>query len=206
MYRHISRGVLILGVAALAVLVFGGMSYANNYGSGNYGACQYGSCGISLTTNGTVNLNITPVGGSTICTDQSDSAGVTTDSSTGYTLTLGDSDTNTNLAGASHGGNIAATSGTLASPVVLTANKWGYRVDSLGSFGSGPTSAGTNTAPLSLTFAGIQSSSNTPDTIATSSTAADPTVTTTVWYGACVDTTIPADSYSDTVTYTAVTN
>lgn len=205
--RHIlSKTLTMIGVAVLAVLLFGGMSYANNYGSGYYGACNYGSCGITLTTNTTVNLNITPVGGSTRCTDQSDSAAVLTDSSTGYTLTLGDSDTNTNLAGAIHGGNIAATSGTFAAPVVLTANKWGYRVDSLGSFGSGLTTAGTNTAPLALTFAGILSSASTPDTIATSSSPANSAVTTTVWYGACADTSIPGDTYSDTVTYTAVTN
>ena len=205
--RHIlSRALTMTGVAVLAVILFGGMSYANNYGSGYYGACQYGSCGITLTTNTTVSLNITPVGGSTRCTDQSDSAVVLTDSSTGYTLTLGNTTTNTNLAGAIHGGNIAATSGTLVTPAVLTANTWGYRVDSLGSFGSGLTTAGINTAPLALTFAGIQSSSNPADTIATSSSAADPAVTTTVWYGACADTSIPGDTYSDMVTYTAVTN
>jgi hypothetical protein len=36
--------------------------------------------------------------------------------------------------------------------------------------------------------------------------AANPTVTTSVWYGACAAATLTADTYSDTVTYTAVTN
>jgi hypothetical protein len=194
----------------LGSLSFAGLSYADNYGAGNYNAGVYcggsNTCGISLSTSGTVSLNITPVGGSTICTDSSDSAAVTTDSGAGYTLTLGDGDTNTNLVGGSHGGTIAASSGTVGSPAVLTANKWGYRVDGLGGFGSGPTTSGTNTAPLSLTFAGVQSSANTPDTIASSSAPADPAVTTTVWYGACANTTLPTDTYSDSVTYTAVVN
>lgn len=180
--------------------------FANTYGNGNYGACTYNNCGITLSTSGNVNLNITLVGGGPTCSDNSDSVGVNTDSSTGYTLTLIDSTTNTNMVGASHGSNIAAASGTTSSPAVLTADTWGYRVDGLSGFGSGPTSSGSNTSPLSLTFAGVQPSSGTPDTIATSSSPADPTVTTPVWYGVCADSTIPADTYSNVVTYTAVTN
>jgi hypothetical protein len=206
MRRFIFRKIALLGIALVASTMLVGLSYANTYGSGTYNSCQYGGCSITLSTSTTVNLPITPVGGSTTCTTQSDSVGVLTDSSTGYTLTLGDSDTTTSLTGASHGGTIAASSGTPAAPSVLTANKWGYRVDGLSSMGSGPTSAGTNTAPLSLTFAGVESSSNTADTIATSSTAADPTVTTNVWYGACAAATLTADTYTDIVTYTAVTN
>ncbi len=196
----------LIGIAMLAAVALVAPSYANTYGSGNYGTCQYGGCSITLTTSGTVSLPITPVGGSTTCTTQSDSVGVLTDSSTGYILTLADSDTTTALSGVSHGGTITASSGTPASPATLSANKWGYRVDGLSSLGSGPTTAGTNTAPLSLTFAGVQPSSGTPDTIATTSVAANPTVTTSVWYGACAAATLTADTYSDTVTYTAVTN
>lgn len=181
-------------------------AFAQVYGDGDYGACTYNNCGISLTTSGTVNINVTPVGGATTCSDNSDSVGVTTDSSTGYTLTLGDSDTNTNLVGGSHGGNIPAISGTPSSPTVLTANTWGYRVDGLSGFGSGPTTVGNNTSPLGLGFAGIESSSNTPDTISTTSSPADPAQTTTVWYGICANSSLVADTYSDTVTYTAVVN
>jgi hypothetical protein len=201
-----SRSVFVAGLSIASLSLLSGLSYANNYGSGTYNSCQFGSCSISLTTSSTVSLPVTPVGGSTVCTDQSDSVGVTTDSSTGYTLTLGDADTNTNLVGVSHAGTIPTSSGTLASPATLSSSKWGYRIDGLGSLGSGPTSAGTNTAPLSLTFAGLQSSSGTADTIATSSVAANPTVTTIVWYGVCVGSTVVADTYADSVTYTAITN
>lgn len=202
-------GVIAGGILSLGLLFFGDAAYvhASNfaYGDGNYGACTYNVCAITLTTSGTVNLNIVPTG-SGACTIQKDVVGVTTDSSTGYSLTLGDSDTSNNLAGASHGSHISAGSGTQASPAALTANTWGYRVDNVGSFGGGPTSANTNIAIPSTTFAAIPLSSQTADTLANSSSPADPTVNTNVWYGACADTTIPDDTYSDVVTYTAVIN
>jgi hypothetical protein len=200
------RTAIIIAIAALGSLLVVGSSQANPYSSGQYGSCQYGNCSITLTTGGSVSLPVTPAGGSTVCTDQSDSVGVQTNSTTGFTLTLGDGDTNTNLVGVSYGGTVAASSGTIASPTVLTAGKWGYRVDGLSGMGSGPTSAGTNTAPLSLTFAGVLSSSSSPTTIATTSVAANPTVTTLVWYGVCVGAAQVADNYADIVSYTAVTN
>jgi len=206
MHRSTFKTVLLATLTPLLALVFVGVAAASPYGSDQYGTCQYGSCSISLSTSGTVSLPLTPVGGSTICTTQADSVGVLTDASDGFTLKLADNDTNTTLVGSSHGGTFTASSGTPASPSVLTAGKWGYRVDGLGGMGSGPTSAGTNTAPLSLTFAGVQPSSGTPDTIVTTSVAANPTVTTNVWYGVCAASTQLADTYTDVVTYTAVTN
>jgi len=196
----------LLSGILFGLVLFTNSSFANPYGDGNYGACQFNDCTISLTTSGSISVNITPVGGSTTCSDNNDSVGVNTDSSTGYSLTLGDNDTNTNLVGASHGSNITSTTGSFGSPSTLSANHWGYRVDGAGGFGSGPTSSGSNTSPLTLGFAGVQSSSNTPDTIVSTNSPADPTQTTNVWYGACSDTTIPADTYSDTVIYTAVVN
>lgn len=197
----------ILGLVAILIAFSLGFSVvgANPYGDGDYGSCEYGDCSISLSTSGTDNVNITPASGTT-CSDQSDSVGVNTDSSTGYTLTLADSSSNTNLVGSTHGGNIPAVSGTLSFPVVLTANTWGYRLDGWDNFGSGPTTAQNNTAPLSLTFAGVESSLSTPDTINSTSSPADPTQTNLVWYGVCTNTSIPADTYTTSVTYTAVVN
>lgn len=193
---------LLVVLAACSGLV---MAYSSGqYGAGTYGSCQYGvSCSISLSSNGNISLNIVPSSGGS-CTIDSDTATVLTDDSSGYTLSLADSSTGTSLAnGAS---SISATSGTLGSPAALTANKWGYRVDGLGSFGAGPTTSQSNVAIGGTLFAGIVASNQTADTIATSSTAADPAVTTKVWYGACADTSLKSGAYTTQVLYTAVAN
>jgi hypothetical protein len=196
-----------------ALILFGSLVVAitsvaanSTYGSGNYGSCQYGGCSITLSSNSTVNVNVSPVSGGS-CTIQSDSVGVLTDNTNGYTLTVTTSGTNTNLV---NGGNtISPNGGTFASPSALTVSSWGYRVDGLGSFGSGPTTAQSNVSPGSisgLTFAAMAASNQTPVQLATTSVPADPTVTTTVWYGVCAGTTQAAGTYSTQVTYTGVTN
>ena len=197
-----------LALLFLAVGVFGVPYVAadsSTYGMGDYGSCTYNSCGVSLTSSGNVSINITPSTG-TVCTVASDSVAVTTDSSSGYTLTLVDGDTSNALAGAVNGGSIAASSATAGSPAALTSNHWGYRVDSLGSFGAGPTSALSNGSIPSVTFAAVPLSSGTADTIATTTGPADPAVTTTVWYGACANSSLVSDTYTDGVIYTAVVN
>ena len=175
-----------------------------DYGEGTYGSCAYGAaCSISITSSGSVSLNVAPTT-SGVCTTQSDSVAVLTDDANGYMLTMNDNSTNTALLNG--GSSISSTTGTFASPAALTDNSWGYRVDSLGSFGSGPTTSQSNTALNSTTFAAIEASNVTPDTLASTSTAADPAVTTTVWYGVCADSTIPSGSYTTQVTYTALAN
>lgn len=205
----LARRVFYLSALAssLAGMLFSGFAAAyatGTYGSATYGACDYGmACSISLISNGNISLNVTPASGGR-CTIQSDSAAVQTDDSNGYTLTLANSSTNTSLV---NGGNsITAASGTLASPAVLTSNKWGYRVDGLGSFGAGPTTAQSNISIPGTLFAAVKASNVTADTIATSSSAANPAVTTTVWYGACANTSLASGSYTTQVTYTAVAN
>ncbi len=187
---------ILLGLSTIPVM-------ASTYGSGNYGACQYGSCSISVSSNGSVSLNVTPSTGAS-CTIQSDTVSVLTDNSNGYSLTLDNSSTNTALT--SGGNTIPATTGTFSSPTALTANTWGYRIDGVGSFGSGPTTAQTNVSPSSETFDGPPASSVSPDTIANTSGSADPAVNTTIWYGVCANTSTPNGSYTTQVTYTAVTN
>ncbi len=90
----------------------------------------------------------------------------------------------------------------------MLVNKWGYRVDGWSGFGAGPTSPVTNAAPGSLTFAGTQPSSGTPDTIAQTAVVNSSPVTTTVWYGICANNAlgVPAGSYTSTVEYTASAN
>lgn len=204
MGRQICR---VAGVLAAVLLLSGGWAAAyptGTYGSSTYGSCAYGStCSITLTSGGTVHLDVTPAAGGR-CTIQSDTASVLTDDSNGYTLTLADNSTNTALNDGS--ATIPATSATIASPAALSANQWGYRVDGLGSFGAGPTTAQSNISLPATLFAGIKASNQTADTIATTSSAADPAQVTTIWYGACADPSLSSGVYTTQVTYTAVAN
>ncbi|RWZ78127.1 MAG: hypothetical protein EOT04_02775 [Candidatus Chaera renei] len=156
---------------------------------------------ISMTTSTTVNLAITPTSAGAM-TSASDTVSVTTNNSTGYALSLADADATTSLVNGAN--TIAAHTGTQATPTALATNSWGYRVDGVGGFGAGPTSAESNVANTAFTWAGVPASGS-PNTLKTTSTTAssDPT---TVWYGAKVSTAKPAGTYTDVVTYTAVTN
>jgi hypothetical protein len=173
------------------------------YGSGNYGNCDYGSCTITLSNSGLGSMNVVPTTAGT-CTVHSDTLSVTTDSTTGYNLTMTTSTTNTSMVNGAN--SITASTGTSASPSLLTMNTWGYRVDGLGGFGSGPTTSESSGSVPSVTFAGIPASNQTATTVASSSSPANPTVNTTAWYGVCANATIPSGTYSATITYTAVTN
>jgi hypothetical protein len=154
-----------------------------------------------FTTSGTVTLNATPTG-SGVQSTASDTITVSTNNSSGYTLSVAETNASSSLV--SGGNSIAATSGTYASPTALTANKWGYRVDSLGSFGNGPTSAITNNAIGTLTYAAVPATAS-PQVLKTTATTATNN-TTTVWYSLAVNTSVPSGTYTNSVTYTAVTN
>ena len=184
---------------------FNTQAFAINYSAGTYGSCTYNTCSISLTSNGIISVNVTPSASSPTCSVTSDSVTATTDSSTGYTITMTDSDTSNLMIGPA-ASTIAAGSGTPASPAVLTTNTWGYRVDSISGFGAGPTAVVTNGSIPSLTFAALPLSSGTPSLIRTTSTADTGSVSTPVWYGVCVNSSLTGGSYSDSVTYTALIN
>lgn len=214
MKKHRLRSVIISCLILGATLLAGGLSQAafasdDAFGEGTFGGCTFSMCPITLSSSSTVNANITPTA-ATRCTVGADTVGVTTDSTTGYTLTLTDGDTSNVMTGGATAATIAATSGTRASPAALTADKWGYRIDDSGGLGTGfgtGTTTQSNVALGSLSnnkFAAVPTSGS--DELATSSVAADPTVNTTVWYGVCADLSVPVDTYTDTVTYTAVMN
>lgn len=159
---------------------------------------------ISITSPASVSMSITPVAPPNSASSSiSDTVEVTTNSSTGYNLSLKDS--NTSLTMDSGANTIANHTGTFASPSSLALNSWGYRVDGAGTFGAGPTSASSSIPTLTGTWAGIKPSSGAGDTIKTTATTAtdDPTV---VWYAVRVDSTKPSGTYTNTVTYTATTN
>lgn len=156
---------------------------------------------ISLSSSGTVNANVLPTvsGAQTI---SSDTVTVSTSDSDGFTLQLGETGASSALV--SGGDSIPASSGTQASPIVMLANTWGYRVDSIGGFGAGPTSGQSSAAIGSRTFAAVPATGS-PNTIKTTSGTASGD-TTTVWYGVAANTSQPAGTYTNSVTYTATAN
>lgn len=141
---------------------------------------------ISVSSTGTVAISVTPDADGAIGTG-TDTVEVDSNDVDGYTLTLkNDADT------AMNGPDvpvIAATTGTLAEPTALTANTWGFRVDNLGTFGSGGTS----------TYAAVGAT----DTEIRSTTATANAEQTLVQYAVNVDLSLPDGLYTDTVTYTA---
>jgi hypothetical protein len=155
-----------------------------------------------FTSNGTVTANVTPTGGGAQ-TIASETLTVSTNDTLGYTLQIADSDATTTLVSGAN--SIAASSGSQGTPIAQAVNTWGYRVDSIGGFGAGPTS-GQSSAAISGTikFAGVPANSS-PNTIKTTATTAS-NDTTTVWYGVAANTTQPTGTYSDTITYTATAN
>lgn len=157
---------------------------------------------IEITTSTNVAISLAPDGDGQ-ASSASDTVLVSTNDPLGYSLVLENGDTTTSLSNGTQ--TIAAHTGTMASPSTLLNNRWGYRVDSAGSFGSGPTTAQTNVDNLTGTWAGILSSATAGDTIKTTAVVATDDAT-TVWYGVKADTSYTLDGYSDSVTYTATTN
>lgn len=197
------RHVRLLAAYCLMTFAAGGIVAVSAlpYGSGTYNTCTYDTCAISVSTSGTVTLNAT-ASGADVYTINNDVITVTTGASTGYTLQVESAAAQTSLAGT--GQNITTVSGTVAAPVVLATDTWGYRVDGQGGFGVGPTSAVTNASSSSLTFAGLTASGS-PATLKTTAAAASAEAT-NVWYGVRVSPTLEAGAYSRAVLYTVVTN
>ncbi len=155
---------------------------------------------ISMTTSGTVALTLTPTSGGVV-SSASDTVTVSTNRTTGYTLTLKNADTNTSLV--SGGNNITAHSGTPATPTVLTNGTWGFAI--AGAPFDASYSAENSNGSSASKWAGVPSSSGTAATLKTTSATAT-NDTTTVWYAVKADSSQPNGIYSDTVTYTATTN
>jgi hypothetical protein len=198
---HLTRKLSIVsGLAALSLLL---MPMAANASTASTTISSTLGPVISLlTTNGTVNLNATPTGAG-VQTIASDTVTVSTNDSAGYTLQLAETSATSTLTSGSN--TIAASTGTQTTPAVETANSWGYRVDGLGGFGAGPTSAASNAAISgTIKFAGVPATGS-PNTLVTTATTAS-NATTSVWYGVAVNTTAPSGTYTNSVTYTATAN
>jgi hypothetical protein len=158
---------------------------------------------ISVSTSGTVTLNVLPTGSGSQ-TIGSDTVTVNTNDVAGYTLTLSSTSSSTSAL-ASGGNTIPASSGTQASPVVQSANTWGYCVSSIGGFSTFCPSVGvSNQAIGSNKFAGVPLSAA-ANTIATTATTAT-NATTTVWYAVAANSSQASGLYTGTVVYTATAN
>lgn len=155
---------------------------------------------ISMTTSGTVNLNVTPVTGGAQ-TSAADTVTVATNNASGYALTLSNADAVTTLANGAN--TIAAHTGTQVASTALANNSWGYHVDGAGTMGTGG-AAESNVATSTIKYAGVPALAS-PNVLKTTATTAAADVT-TVYYGVKVDTTKPNGTYTDIVTYTATTN
>lgn len=157
---------------------------------------------ISMTTSTAVAIAVTPTSGGAMSSN-SDAVSVSTNNALGYTLTFTDTSAVTTLV--SGGNSILTDVGTQAAPSVsLTLNRWGYRVDGIGGFGAGATTAETNIASSAFKWAGVPATGS-PNTLKTTGITASNDIT-TVWYGVKVDTTKPNGTYTGSVTYTATTN
>lgn len=157
---------------------------------------------ISISSDGTVNDNITPTGGG-VQSIQNDTVTVSTNDSSGYTLELAESTTATALTAGSN--TIPATSGTWSVPATMAVNTWGYRVDGAGNFSGGTTTAQSSTAISgSINFAAVPATASPQVIKDTSGTASNDT--TSVWYGVAANTSQPSGNYTNGVTYTALAN
>jgi len=191
-----------LSIISLSVLAFGSTLVASAATTPTTISSVISPVISLFTTNGTVNVNVTPTasGAQTIA---SDTVTVSTNDSAGYTLQLAETTgTNTLTSG---GNTIPASSGTQGTPVAMAVNTWGYRADSVGGFGAGPTSA-ANSAAISGTikFAAVPATAS-PNTLKTTAGTAS-SDTTTVWYGVAANTSQASGTYTNSVTYTLTAN
>ena len=141
---------------------------------------------MSLNTNA-IDLNIIP---SSTGTEEYGSVTLTVDTnnSTGYQLTM--SSTSPNLIGSSANSIPTISGATSSSPLALDANTWGWYADSFGSF---------NQTYISLPDTGNELLVRQTNT----NGLADRTI---AYFGAKLNLSTPADTYSNTITFTAITN
>src|ERR1700722_458565 len=118
--RHNVRGIPFVITGLLTIFVAFGTTAIVSASTASTTISSVISPVISLlTTNGTVNVNVTPTSGG-LQTIASDTVTVSTNDAAGYTLKLGETGAGTTLLSGSN--TIPASAGTPASPVVEAAN------------------------------------------------------------------------------------
>ena len=149
------------------------------------------SLSIALTPEA-MNLAVTPTPEGTLASDEL-AIQVSTDSTTGYTLTLALAGSESSLYDPTSGGEIQSTTAAMRDPNTLAVNTWGWYPDSLAN----------NTGNL---FSALPSNSDPYELKKTSSPTLGSGDTTTISFGVNVDTTLPAGSYTNAIVISAVTN
>ena len=149
------------------------------------------SLSVALTPEA-MNLAVTPTPGGTLASDEL-AIQVSTDNTTGYTLTLALAGAETSLNDPASGGEIQSSTADINSPATLSVNTWGWYPDSLAN----------NTGNL---FSALPSISTPYELKKTSSPTSGSGETTTISFGVNVDTTLPAGSYTNAIVISAVTN
>lgn len=188
-------GYVLIGAVGLAAVAMAAVPAAGALTRNTDITAGVGSVISAMSTQGEVELALTP-SGTGVQSTASDVVSVSSNNPGGYTLTIQAS----SAALTSPSGTIAAASGTQAAPAALGLNTWGYRVDGLGGFGAGPTTAQSNAAVGAVTYAALPTSAGNEIKSAAGTATNDQT---TVWYSAAIDTDTPSDTYTTTVTYTA---
>jgi hypothetical protein len=153
---------------------------------------------ITVSSSGPVNINVAPTSGA-VTSSASDTVSVSTNDADGYVLSLETNSANRNLTNGSD--TITPSAGTLAAPVTLATNTWGYRVNGVGGF-TGTATTETNVASSAYNWAGVKANGS-ADTIKTTSAPASNDQT-QVWYAMSANTSKPSGTYTNTVLYTAV--
>lgn len=156
---------------------------------------------VTLSTLDAVNFSVTPAGGGMRISSQKDSVQIATNSASGMTVTLEAADTTAQNNLVSGSNVISPVGGTTSAPVTMSANKWGFRRDGLGGFGTGPTTQETNVSSSGFTWASVPVYGS-ATTIAASTSPT--TATYDVWYAMSADMTLPSGLYTNTVIYTAI--
>ena len=137
---------------------------------------------ITLDAPNSVDIGVTPANGARMSSNLTQ-VNTKTNSPSGHKLALSMDGTEQKLLNGSH--FISPTSGTFASPIILNGSSWGYRVASVGGFGSGG-SVELNVVTSAHKWAGVPVKA-TPHVIKTKNTANTTLEQTTVYYGASVD-------------------
>ena len=156
---------------------------------------------VTLDAPNSVDIDVTPANGARMSSNLTQ-VNTKTNSPSGHKLALSMDGAEQKLLNGSH--FISPTSGTFASPITLNGSSWGYRVTSVGGFGSGG-SVELNVATSAHKWAGVPVKA-TPHVIKTKITANTTLKKTTVYYGASVDADQRSGSYKATVLYTAINN
>lgn len=149
------------------------------------------SLSVALTPEA-MNLAVTPTPGGTLASDEL-AIQVSTDNTTGYTLTLALAGAETSLNDPASGGEIQSSTADINSPATLSVNTWGWYPDSLAN----------NTGNL---FSALPSSSDPYELKKTSAPTSGSGDTTAIGFGVNVDTTLPAGSYTNAIIISATTN